>query len=288
MGRTARARVARGHGRAHDARPGARGSPLIVGEAGMGKTSLVRELGERLPAGTRVSARPLPLLRPQRDLQRARRRAARGARPAPGGLGRARAGAARRPRDPRADARSRRRRRSRSAGGAPAAARTSGCELVSQLGARGPAVVVIEDLHWAADAAGRGARAHALECGGSRSSCSQRRGPSGLRCPAAEALSLERLGDEEVTELVEAALAGPARAARVGPGRRAMRRETRSSSRRCSPTSSTEGCSSGERAAGRCAAPRSISASRTRSRASSPPASTCSRPRRRRRSRRPR
>ena len=112
------------------ARTQAEGRPrlaTVVGEAGMGKTSLVREFRERLPAGTRVSARSLPLLRPQRDLQRARRRAATGTRPAPGGLGRRHVGAARRPRDPRPHARSRRRRRSRAAGGASAAAGPSGC-----------------------------------------------------------------------------------------------------------------------------------------------------------------
>ncbi|OAI55847.1 hypothetical protein AYO48_02635 [Gaiella sp. SCGC AG-212-M14] len=80
--------------------------------------------------------------------------------------------------------------------------------LISQLGARGPAVLVIEDLHWAAEPLvellGRllsGAKGPILVLATTRLERTD--------FPGADKLSLERLADEEVTELVEAALAAP-------------------------------------------------------------------------------
>jgi class 3 adenylate cyclase/tetratricopeptide (TPR) repeat protein len=81
-------------------------------------------------------------------------------------------------------------------------------ELISQIGARGPAVVVIEDLHWAAaplvevlDRVLSDAEGPVLLLGTMR--------PDGALFPAAEALTLERLADEEIAELAGASLAGP-------------------------------------------------------------------------------
>jgi class 3 adenylate cyclase/tetratricopeptide (TPR) repeat protein len=81
-------------------------------------------------------------------------------------------------------------------------------QQISELGARGPAVVVIEDLHWAAEPL-----VEVLERVLSKAEgpvlllATMRPEPAVLR--AAEMLRLERLADEEVTELVEAALGGP-------------------------------------------------------------------------------
>ena len=179
----------------------------VVGEAGMGKTSLVRELRERLPDGTAIRlgrclsygrsvtySALADVLRQelglrQEDsaedtLERLAGREILGLT-----LGLDVAGDL----DPRA---------------ALLQLQDRWVELISQLGGRGPAVVVIEDLHWAtgplvevlervlSDAAGP-----VLLLGTMR--------PDGAAFPAAETLTLERLADEEVAELAEAALAGP-------------------------------------------------------------------------------
>ncbi len=179
----------------------------VVGEAGMGKTSLVRELQERLPDGTAVRlgrclsygrsvtySALADVLRAELDLrqedsaedtlERLAGREILGLT-----LGLDVAGDL----DPRA---------------ALLQLQDRWVELISQLGGRGPAVVIVEDLHWAtgplvevlervlSDAAGP-----VLLLGTMR--------PDGAAFPAAETLTLERLADEEVAELAEAALAGP-------------------------------------------------------------------------------
>jgi class 3 adenylate cyclase len=179
----------------------------VVGEAGMGKTSLVRELLERLPDGTAIRlgrclsygrgvtySALADVLRAelglrQEDsaedtLERLAGREILGLTlglDVAGGL------------DPQA---------------ALLQLQDQWVDLISQIGGRGLAVVVIEDLHWAAeplvemlervlaDAAGP-----VLLIGTTR--------PDGAAFPEAEALSLERLADEEIAELAEAALAGP-------------------------------------------------------------------------------
>ena len=179
----------------------------IVGEPGMGKTSLVRELHERLPAGTAFrlgrclsygrsvtySALADVLraelgLRQEDSAEDALRRLA-GREILGLTLGLDVAGDL----DPRA---------------AVLALQDEWVGLISQLGARGPAVVVIEDLHWAA-----GPLMEVLE-----RVLSHAEGPvlvvvttrpDGAPFPRADTLSLERLGDEEVAELVEATLAAP-------------------------------------------------------------------------------
>ena len=179
----------------------------VVGEAGMGKTSLVRELQERLPDGTAVRlgrclsygrsvtySALADVLRAelglrQEDsaedtLERLAGREILGLT-----LGLDVAGDL----DPRA---------------ALLQLQDRWVELISQLGGRGRAVVIIEDLHWAtgplvevlervlSDAAGP-----VLLLGTMR--------PDGAAFRAAETLTLERLADEEVAELAESALAGP-------------------------------------------------------------------------------
>jgi class 3 adenylate cyclase len=81
-------------------------------------------------------------------------------------------------------------------------------QLVSRLAAEGPAVLVIEDLHWATgpllEVVGRvlaDAEGPVLLLATAR--------PDEAPFPDADTLSLERLGDQEMTELIEAALAGP-------------------------------------------------------------------------------
>ena len=244
----------------------------------MGKTSLVREFRERLPGGTAFRlGRCLSYGRSVTysalaDVLRQDSACAR----------RTWRGAARRPRDPRPYARPRRRRRSRAAGGASALQD----QWVAHLAARRARTsgAVIEDLHWAAeplievlDACSR-TRA--------RSSCSLPRGRAGrsfLSGRDVEPGTPRRRGGDRAR-----------RGRRSRPHSRARsswspatRRETRSSSRKCSRTSS-KGAARAEEwrlVAGDAAG---LSASRTPFRASSPPASTCYRPRRRRRSRLPR
>ncbi len=179
----------------------------VVGEAGLGKTSLVRELRERLPDGTAirlgrclsygrsVTYSPLAdVLRAELDLRQEDSAEATLERLAGREilgltLGLEVAGDL----DPRA---------------AVLQLQDGWVELISQLGGRGPALVVIEDLHWAAeplvevlervlsDAAGP-----VLLLGTTR--------PDGAAFQAAEALTLERLTDEEIAEIAGAALAGP-------------------------------------------------------------------------------
>ena len=80
--------------------------------------------------------------------------------------------------------------------------------LISQLGAEGPAVLIIEDLHWAAEPLIEVLERVLSDAQGPvLVLATTRPGPAGF--PAADVLSLERLADEEVTELVEAALAAP-------------------------------------------------------------------------------
>ena len=253
----------------------------------MGKTSLVREFRERLPAGTAFRlGRCLSYGRSVTysalaDVLRA------GTRPAPGGLGRRHVGAARRPRDPRPYARSRRRRRSRAAGGASAAA--------------GP----VGEPDLAARRAGACGRWSSRICTGrpnrwSRcsSACSRTRqgpGPS-ARDHAARAGCIPGGGHAEPgtprrrggDRARRGRARGPTRVARTGAGRRPRggKPVLRRGGARGSPRQRAARAEKRRLVAARRRA--SISASRTPFRASSPPASTCSRPRRRRRSRPPR
>jgi class 3 adenylate cyclase/tetratricopeptide (TPR) repeat protein len=192
------------------ARTRADGDPrlvTIVGEAGMGKTSLVRELWERLPAGTSfrlgrclsygrsvtysaladVLRQELGLRQEdpaEHVLERLAGREILGLT-----LGLDVAGDL----EPRA---------------ALMRLQDEWVRLISELAARGPAVVVIEDMHWAAEPL-----VEVLERVLSQAHgpvvvlATTRPGRAGL--PAADALSLERLADAEVAELVETALAGP-------------------------------------------------------------------------------
>ena len=107
--------------------------------------------------------------------------------------------------------------------------------------------LVIEDLHWAAEPLVEVLERVLSDAEGPVLVLATMRPGAGRAFPAADVLSLERLADEEVTELVEAALARPARAARTGAGRRPRARETRSSSRRCSRTSLDRGLLERER-----------------------------------------
>jgi class 3 adenylate cyclase len=81
-------------------------------------------------------------------------------------------------------------------------------DLVSQLGGRGPTVLAIEDLHWAAgplievlERVLSHAEGRILVLATTR--------PERAAFPAADMLGLERLTDEEVAELVEAGLGAP-------------------------------------------------------------------------------
>jgi tetratricopeptide (TPR) repeat protein len=81
-------------------------------------------------------------------------------------------------------------------------------KLISQLGARGPAMLVIEDLHWAAEPLVELLERVLSDAQGPVLVLATMR-PGRVAFPAADMLSLERLADEEVTELIETALAGP-------------------------------------------------------------------------------
>jgi class 3 adenylate cyclase len=81
-------------------------------------------------------------------------------------------------------------------------------ELISQMGARGPAVLVVEDLHWAPEPLVEVLEQVLAAATGPVLILVTAR-PDGLALPAAEALSLDRLSDGEVSELVAAALAAP-------------------------------------------------------------------------------
>jgi class 3 adenylate cyclase len=177
---------------------------LVVGEPGLGKTAMVRELRERLPAGTifrlgrclsygrSVTYSPLAdVLRQELGLREEDQALEQIADNKILGLtlGLDVAGDL----DPRA---------------AVLALQDAWVRLVSDIGARGPAVVVLEDLHWASepliellarvlsDAAGP-----VLILGTTRP------GRAGL--PPAETLILEPLGDDEAGELIDRALAAP-------------------------------------------------------------------------------
>jgi class 3 adenylate cyclase len=179
----------------------------VVGEAGMGKTSLVRQFRERLPAGTAfrlgrclsygrgVTYSPLAdvlrqeLALRQEDsaedmLERLAGREILGLT-----LGLDVAGDL----EPRA---------------ALLRLQDEWVDLISQLGARGPAVLAIEDLHWAAEPLVEVLERLLSDVEGPVLVLATMR-PERAAFPAADMLSLERLADEEVIELVEAALAGP-------------------------------------------------------------------------------
>jgi class 3 adenylate cyclase/tetratricopeptide (TPR) repeat protein len=179
----------------------------VVGEAGMGKTSLVRQFRERLPAGTAfrlgrclsygrsvtysaladVLRQELALR--QEDsaedmLERLAGREILGLT-----LGLDIAGDL----EPRA---------------ALLRLQDEWVDLISQLGAGGPAVLAIEDLHWAAEPLVEVLERLLSDAEGPVLVLATMR-PERAAFPAADTLSLDRLADEEVIELVEAALAGP-------------------------------------------------------------------------------
>ena len=192
------------------ARARAEGRPrlaMVVGEAGMGKTSLVRQFRERLPAGTAfrlgrclsygrsvtysaladVLRQELGLRQEdsaEDTLERLAGREILGLT-----LGLDVAGDL----EPRA---------------ALLQLQDQWVQLISQLGARGPAVLVIEDLHWAAEPLVEVLERVLSKAEGPVLVLATMR-PGRAVLPAADMLSLERLADGEVAELVEAALAGP-------------------------------------------------------------------------------
>ena len=191
------------------ARAEAEGHPrlaTVVGEAGMGKTSLLRQFRERLPAGTAfrlgrcvsygrsvtysalgdVLRQELGLRQEdpvEHTLERLAGREILGLT-----LGLDVAGHL----DPRA---------------ALVQLQDRWVELISQLAAGRPAVLVIEDLHWAAEPLIEVLERVLSDAEGAVLVLATMR-PERAAFPAADMLSLERLPDEEVAELIEAALAG--------------------------------------------------------------------------------
>ena len=192
------------------ARTRAQGRPrlaTVVGEAGMGKTSLVRAFRERLPSATAfrlgrclsygrgvtysaladVLRQELGLRRedsPEHMLERLAGREMLGLT-----LGLDVAGDL----DPRA---------------ALLQLQDEWVELTSELGGRGAAVLVIEDMHWAAEPLVEVLERVVSHAEGPVLVLATTR-PERDPLPAAETLSLDRLADAEVAELVDAALAGP-------------------------------------------------------------------------------
>jgi tetratricopeptide (TPR) repeat protein len=88
-------------------------------------------------------------------------------------------------------------------------------ELISQFGAGRPAVLVIEDLHWAAEPL-IGVLERVLSDSEGPVLVLATMRPERAVFPAADMLRLERLADEQVTELIEAALAGPLESRALG------------------------------------------------------------------------
>jgi len=177
---------------------------LVIGEPGLGKTALVRELRERLPAGTTfrlgrclsygrsVTYSPLAdVLRQELGLREEDPALEQIAGNEILGLtlGLDVAGDL----EPRA---------------AVLALQDAWVRLVSDIGARGPAVVVLEDLHWASEPLIELlARVLSEAAGPVLLLGTTRPGHAGL--PPGETLILEPLGDYEAGELIDRALGGP-------------------------------------------------------------------------------
>src|SRR5829696_2502257 len=179
----------------------------VVGEAGMGKTSLVRQFRERLPAGTAfrlgrclsygrsvtysaladVLRQELALRQEDSAEDMLERLAGREILGLTLGL------------DVAGDLEPR---------AALLRLQDEWVDLISQLGAEGPVVLAIEDLHWAAEPLVEVLERLLSDAEGPVLVLATMR-PERAAFPAADMLSLQRLADEEVIELVEAALAGP-------------------------------------------------------------------------------
>ncbi len=179
----------------------------VVGEAGMGKTSLVREFRERLPAGTEfrlgrclsygrsvtynaladVLRQELGLRQEDSAEEMLERLAGREILGLTVGL------------DVAGDLEPR---------AALLQLQDQWVTLISQLGERGPAVMVIEDLHWAAEPLVEVLERVLADAEGPVLVLATAR-LERADFPAPDVLSLERLADEEVSELVAAALAAP-------------------------------------------------------------------------------
>ncbi|HUK94630.1 MAG TPA: adenylate/guanylate cyclase domain-containing protein [Gaiellaceae bacterium] len=177
---------------------------LVVGEPGLGKTALVRELRGQLPAGTAfllgrclsygrsVTYSPLAdILRQELGLREddPALEALAGKEILGLTLGLDVAGDL----EPRA---------------AVLALRDAWVRLVSEIAARGPAVLVLEDLHWATEPLTElVARVLSDATGPVLVLGTTRPGREGL--PAGETVILEPLGDDEAAELIDRALAAP-------------------------------------------------------------------------------